>query len=318
MSRYVLRRIGSAIPTLIGVSWLAFAIAHIAPGDAAELYLRRVLGHEPRPAQIAEVRAELGLDRPLVVQYASWVGQAAQGQFGVSYSSRRPVGEEIRRRIPFTLELAVPAALLALLIAAPVGVVAAVHRNKAGDHVLRLACLAGASIPGFWLAILLITLFAVQWSLLPVAGRSGVATMVLPVTVLALGPAAVLARFIRSAMLENLNEDYVRTAQAKGLPGRTVFLGHAGRNCLIPVSTAFALSFGHLLTGTVVIETIFVWPGLGTLAMDAIGQRDYPMLQAFVLYAGVAFVAINLLVDVFYGLVDPRVRLERGEAVRPL
>lgn len=316
MSGYILRRIGLAIPTLIGVSWLAFAIAHIAPGDAAELYLRRVLGHEPRPAQVAEVRAELGLDRPVVVQYASWVADAAQGEFGLSYSSRRPVGEEIRRRIPFTLELAVPAALLALLIAVPVGVVAAVHRNKAGDQALRLACLAAASIPGFWLAILLITLFAVQLSLLPVAGRSGVATMVLPVTVLALGPAAVLARFIRSTMLEHLNEDYVRTARSKGLAGRTVLLGHAGRNCLIPVSTAFALSFGHLLTGTVVIETIFVWPGLGTLAMDAIGQRDYPTLQAFVLYAGVAFVAINLLVDLFYGLVDPRVRLERAQALQ--
>lgn len=309
MCSYLVRRLWLVVPTLLGVSVLSFGIAHLAPGDAAELYLRRVLGHEPRPAQVQQVRAELGLDRPLVVQYATWVGDAARGDFGASYANRAPVGEEIRRRIPATLQLAAPAAVLALVIAIPVGTLAATRRNRLSDQVMRVLCLGGASIPNFWLAILLITVFAVHLGLVPVAGRGDVRTMLLPVTVLALGPAAVLARFIRSTLLEVLNEDYVRTATAKGAPAARVLLHHAGRNALIPVVTAFALSFGHLITGTMVIETIFVWPGLGTLILDAIGQRDYPMIQAFVLYAGLAFVALNLMVDLSYAVIDPRVRV---------
>jgi peptide/nickel transport system permease protein len=309
MRAYALRRLALLIPTLLGISLLAFALANLTPGDPAETYLRRVLDRQPTPAQVVETREELGLDRPFVVQYLDWVGHAVRGELGVSYSTRRPVVEEIGRRIPFTLELAVPAALLALAIAIPVGVISAVYRNRLPDQVVRVCSLAGASVPSFWLALLLISLFAVRFSLVPVAGRQGPASVVLPIFALALTPAAVLARFTRSTMLETLGEDYVRTARAKGLPGWRVVGRHALRNSLIPVVTAFGTSLGHLLVGAVVIESIFIWPGLGKLAIDAILQRDYPMIQALVLYSGVVFVAINLLIDLSYTLLDPRIRL---------
>lgn len=316
MVKYAGRRLILAVPTILGVSILAFSIAHLAPGDAAQVYLRRVLDHEPRPEQIRDVRAELGLDHPLPVQYANWVGDAAQGNLGLSYVSKRPVTEELSRRIPATLQLAGPAAALALMIAFPVGIVAAVRRNQIADQLARLLCLAAASIPGFWLAIMLMTVFAVELSLVPVAGRGGWTSLILPVIVLALGPAAVLARFIRSTLLEVLDAEYIRAAKSRGLGPLRLLWPHAVRNSLIPVVTAFALSLGHLLTGTMVIESIFVWPGLGTLALDAISERDYPILQGFVLYAGLAFVVINLMVDISYGLIDPRIRVNRSLAGR--
>nr|MDP9478235.1 ABC transporter permease [Actinomycetota bacterium] len=252
MRAYALRRLALLVPTLLGISLLAFALANLTPGDPAATYLRRVLDQQPTPAQIAETREELGLNRPLVVQYLDWVGHAVRGDLGVSYSTRRPVTEEIRHRIPFTLELALPAALLALAIAIPVGVISAVYRNRLPDQVVRICSLAGASVPSFWLALLFIDLFAVKFALLPVAGRQGPTSAILPIFVLALTPAAVLARFTRSAMLETLGEDYVRTARAKGLPGWLVVGRHALRNSLIPVITAFGTILGHLLVGAVV------------------------------------------------------------------
>ena len=309
MRTYALQRLALLIPTLLGISLLAFALANLTPGDPAETYLRRVLDRQPTPAEVAETREKLGLNRPFVVQYLDWVGHAVRGELGVSYSTRRPVVEEIGRRIPFTLELAVPAALLALAIAIPVGVISAVYRNRLPDQLVRVCSLAGASVPSFWLALLLISLFAVRFSVVPVAGRQGPASALLPIFALTLTPAAVLARFARSTMLETLGEDYIRTARAKGLPGWLVVGRHALRNSLIPVVTAFGTSLGQLLVGTVVIESIFIWPGLGKLAIDAILQRDYPMIQALVLYSGVIFVVINLLIDLSYTLLDPRIRL---------
>lgn len=313
MRGYLARRLLLLVPTLLGISLLAFGLANLAPGDPAEAFLRRVLGHEPSPQEVAALREELGLDRPLLVQYVDWVGDAARGELGISYSTRRPVVEEIRRRIPFTLELAVPAGLLALAVALPLGMVSAAHRNRLADQAARLLSLAGASMPSFWLALLLILLFAVRLAVVPAAGRQGLPSVVLPVLALALGPAAVLARFTRSTLLEALGEDYIQMARAKGLRRWLVVGRHALRNSLVPVITAFALSLGHLLVGAVVIETIFVWPGLGTLALDAIRQRDYPMIQALIVYAGLAFAAINLLVDLLYPVIDPRIRLGRSE-----
>lgn len=309
MRAYALRRLAQMAPTLVGISLLAFALAALAPGDAAFEFLSRSLDRHPTPQEVAEVRRELGLDRPLAVQYVTWLGRAARGDLGVSYSTRRPVADEIRRRIPYTMELALPAALLALAIAVPAGTLSAVRRNRPTDHVVRVLSLAGASMPSFWLALLLIILFAVKLSLVPAAGRQGPASGLLPSFALALTPAAVLARFTRSMMLETLGEEYVRTARAKGLGELAVVGRHALRNGLIPVVTAFGTSLGHLLAGAVVIESIFVWPGIGKLGLDAILERDYPMIQAFVLYAGLGFLLINLLVDLSYALVDPRVRL---------
>lgn len=309
MRAYVLRRLLLVVPTLLGISLLAFALANLAPGDPAEEFLRRTTETPPTPSQVADVRRELGLDRPLPVQYLTWVRQAALGDLGISYSTRRPVVTELARRIPFTLELAIPAALLALAVALPVGIASALRRNRLADQALRVGSLLGASVPSFWLALLLIVLFSVKLSLLPVAGRGRLASLVLPTIALAVTPAAVLARFTRSTMLETLGEDYVRAARAKGVSWRRVVWRHGLRNSLIPLVTAFGNSLGHLLAGAVVIEAIFVWPGVGRLALDAILQRDYPMIQGFVVYAGAAFVAINLLVDLSYGVIDPRIRL---------
>jgi peptide/nickel transport system permease protein len=251
------------------LTFFAFGVLHLAPGDPATEYLRRTTDAQPTPAAIAATRRELGLDRPLVEQYVSWLGGAVRGDLGISYGSRRPVAQELRHRVEATVELAVPAAALALLVAVPVGVLSAVYRNRLVDQVVRIVSLAGASVPGFWLALLLMLLFAVRLSLVDVAGREHLSSAVLPAVTLAL------------------------------------------RNALVPVVTTFGNALGHLVAGTVVIETIFAWPGLGKLTIDAIQQRDYPMLQGVVLFAGAAFVAINLVVDLTYGVIDPRIRLGR-------
>lgn len=304
---YVLRRCLLVIPTLLGISFLAFAMANLAPGDPATEFLRRISDRQPTPEEVRQVREELRLDRSIVEQYVAWVGRAAQGDLGISYSTRRPVTTELGHRIPFTLQLTVLAAGLALLIALPLGIVSALYRNRLVDQLARVTSLAGASMPSFWLGLSLIVLFAVRWSMVPVAGRGGLDSYVLPVVTLAVAPAAVLSRFTRSTMLEILDDDYMRTAHAKGLSAWRAVITHGLRNALVPLLTAFSISLGHLLSGAVIVETIFVWPGVGKLGLDAIQQRDYPMLQGFVLYAGAAFAAINLLVDLAYGAIDPRI-----------
>lgn len=309
MTRFALRRAVMLLPTLFGVSLLAFALSHLAPGDPAESFLRRTTDQPPTQAEIAAVRQELGLDRPFPVQYVRWAARAATGDLGISYSTRRPVRRELVRRIPATLQIAVPAAVLAVLVAIPLGTLSAVYRNRLLDQVLRVAALAGASLPSFWLALILILLFSVTFSLVPVAGRHGLSSFVLPIVVLTVTPAAVLARFTRSVVLEALGAEHVRTARAKGLRQMVVTARHTLRPALIPLVTTFGTSLGHVLAGAAVIETIFAWPGVGKLAIDAILQRDYPMIQGFVLYTGTAFVAINFLVDLSYVAIDPRVRL---------
>jgi peptide/nickel transport system permease protein len=308
------RRLALVVPTLVGLTMLAFGVANVAPGDPAHEYLRRVYGREPTPGELQVERHRLGLDRPLVGQYVRWVGGAVRGDLGTSFSSRQSVRRELLHRIPFTLELAIPAGLLALVVAVPAGIASAVHRNRLLDQALRVGSLAGAAMPSFWLALLLIILFAVHWSLVPVAGRAGLTSLVLPTVTLALAPTAVLARFTRSAMLETLGEDYVTVARSKGVRERLIVGRHAFRNALIPIVTAFATSLGFLLSGAVVIETIFVWPGVGSLIVEAIQARDYPMIQGFVLYTGAAFLVINLLVDLSYLVIDPRVAISAGEA----
>ena len=304
---YVLRRCLLVIPTLLGISFLAFAMANLAPGDPAEEYIRRISDRPPTPQEVRQVREEFGLGGSLVEQYGSWAGRAVQGDLGISYSTRRPVTSELGHRIPFTLQLTVLAAGLALLIALPLGIVSALYRNRLVDQLARLTSLAGASMPSFWLGLSLIVLFAVRLSMVPVAGRGGFDSYILPVVTLAVAPAAVLSRFTRSTMLEILDDDYMRTAHAKGLTAWRAVVNHGLRNALVPLLTAFSISLGHLLSGAVIVETIFVWPGVGKLGLDAIQQRDYPMIQGFVLYAGAAFAAINLLVDLAYGAIDPRI-----------
>lgn len=309
MGRYALRRLLLLIPTVFGVSLLAFGIAHASPGDPAVERFRRVEGRSPTSVELAAERAELHLDDPLVHQYVRWARGAVRGDLGRSFTSGRAVEDELRHRVPATLQLAVAGSVLALVLAVPAGVVAAVRHNHPTDSVLRLGALATASIPSFWLALLLIDAVAVRLSLLPVSGRQGLTSLVLPAVTVAAAPAAVLARFIRAAVLETLGEDYVRTARAKGLADASVVFRHGLRTALVPVLTAFGGSVGHLLAGTVIVETIFVWPGVGELALTAILGRDYPVIQGVVLYAGLTFTLVNLVIDLSYAAVDPRVRL---------
>ena len=314
MGAYALRRVILLVPTILGVSIVAFLLSNLTPGDPAAAYISRITGEPPTRQQIATARKDLGLDRPLPEQYVSWVAGAAHGDLGISYTSHRSVTREVFRHVPYTLQLAVPAALLALLIAVPAGIVCAVRRNRVVDQVVRIVSLAGASMPSFWLALLLIIAFAVHLHLVPVAGRGGVRAMVLPIVTLALSPAATLTRFIRSAVLEVLSSDYVVTARAKGVREILVVGRHALRNALVPIVTAFGNSLAYMFAGAAVVEVIFVWPGVGKLLVDAIQQRDFPLIEAFILYAGVAYSVVNLVIDLSYAVIDPRISLAGAPA----
>ena len=307
MRAFVVRRLLLVIPTVVGISILTFVLSSLTPGDPAFAVASRLRGRPANTEEVVATRHALGLDRPPVVQYLSWAGKAARGDLGRSYSTQAPVRQELFRRIPRSLELAIPAMLLAMLMAIPAGVLASMRRNRPVDQLLRVLSMAGACMPSFWLALLLIILFSVRLQLLPVAGRGGLTHLILPVVTLAMAPAAVLTRFTRSAMLEALGSGYVTTARAKGLDEWSVVAKHALRNAIVPVVTAVGVNFGFLLAGATVIETIFVWPGVGSLLVGAVQQRDYPTIAGFVLYAGVAFAVLNLLVDLSYALIDPRI-----------
>jgi peptide/nickel transport system permease protein len=309
MDGYLLRRVLSTIPTLLGLSLLVFGLAVLAPGDPAEELAYRRQFAPPTEAQIQQVREELGLDRPLLVQYATWVGNAARGDLGTSLVMQRPVAGQIRARLGATAELAVAALLLTVLLAIPFGILAAIFHRRWPDNLLRICALTAASIPSFFFAYLLIGTMATRLGLFPVAGRQGLSSLVLPALALALGPTAVVSRLLRSSLLEALSEDYITTARSKGVAEWRVVWRHAVRNAVIPVVTVLGSILGHLLTGAVIIEFIFAWPGLGRLTLEAVVQRDYPMIQGIILFAGFVFVVLNLLVDLSYRFFDPRVRL---------
>lgn len=310
MRVYAARRVASAVVALLGVSVLAFALGVLAPGDPAEVVLSRSLGQPPTDEQLAEMRRELGTDRPVVVQYLDWLGGAVRGDFGSSWLRGVRVRDALAERVPRTFALAMAGAGLSLVIGIPIGVLAATRRNSVVDHVSRLGALVGASFPSFFLAYVLIWLLAVRFRALPVFGFGSAAHLVLPALTLALGPAAVLARLTRSAVLEVLGEGYIRTARSKGARGTAVLFHHALRNALIPVVTVAGLSVGHLLGGSLIVEWVFAWPGMGELAVSAIHDRDYPLVQGFVLFAAAVYLLVNLLVDLSYARLDPRVRVE--------
>jgi peptide/nickel transport system permease protein len=306
---YVARRLLLGLPTLVGLVVLAFSLIVVAPGDpAAELARRRAPSGEATEDDIARARAELRLDRPYTEQLVDWVAHAATGDLGTSFSTRQPVTSEIAARLPVTAQLGAAALALTLLFALPLGVIAAVRHRSPVDHGLRVVSLVGASVPSFFFAYLLIVLFATTLHLLPVAGRQSPASVILPAITLAVGPTAVLSRLVRAAMLEVLGEDFIRAARGRGLSEWRLIVRHALPNALVPILTVVGALVGHLLAGAVIVETIFAWPGLGKLAVDAIFQRDYTMLQGVVLFVGTVFVAVNILVDVSYAFVDPRVR----------
>ena len=309
---YVARRLAVLVPTLFFVSVLIFSLQQLLPGDAAVA----LAGEEQDPAVVAAIRAKYHLDRPLAVQYGLWIGRVLRGDFGESLRNRIPVRDLLASKLPVTVELAVCSMAIGLAIGIPAGILSAARKGTSVDVVANLLALSGLSVPHFWLGIMLILLFAVRLGWLPASGyvppwedlRQNLTTILLPSFVLGTGVAGVMMRHTRSAMLQTLGADYVRTARAKSVPERLVVLKHALRNALIPVITLGAIEFGRLLSGAVLTEQIFAIPGFGKLLVDGVFNRDYAVVQAVVLVSASLFVLLNLLADVLYFLVNPRLR----------
>jgi peptide/nickel transport system permease protein len=312
MLRYIGRRILIAIPTLIIVSILVFALQKLLPGDP----VLTMAGEERDPQVLAFLREKYRLDDPIPVQYFAWIGSALTGNLGISLRTDIPVLDLIMSKLPVTLELAIMAMIVALAIGIPTGIISAVKKGTAVDYTANVIALSGLSIPNFWLGIMLIMLVSVRWQLLPASGYVpptedlwlNIKTMIMPAFVLGTGLAASLMRHTRSAMLGVMRSDYIRTARAKGLLSRKVILKHALRNALVPIVTLSTLLFGELLAGAVLTEQIFTIPGFGKLIVDAVFNRDYAVVQGVVLCTAVGFIFMNLLADVLYVLVNPRLR----------
>ena len=334
MRRYAIRRSLTIVPVLLGVSVLVFSFIHLIPGDPA----LTMLGERATPEKVAEVRTRLGLDRPIWQQYVLYIGKALQGDLGVSIVRGDPVASDLLRRFPATVELAVAAIVVAIACGIPIGVASAVWRNSLLDSLARLGALTGVSMPIFWLGLVLAWFFGVQLRILPTGFRLASGTsfvpwtnfvildsllqgdwasladalrhLILPGLALATIPLAVIARMTRASMLEVLSREYIRTAEAKGLSRRAVILRHALRNALLPVLTVIGLQVGRLLAGAILTETIFSWPGIGLWVYESIESRDYAIVQGVSLFIAVIVVGVNLVTDVLYAAVDPRIKYE--------
>jgi ABC-type dipeptide/oligopeptide/nickel transport system permease component len=304
--RFLARRLLLTIPVLLGVATLVFSLIHLIPGDPAQA----MLGETASPQEIAELRARLGLDRPLTEQYTSFLGGVIRGDLGLSLRTSQPVTTMITERMPATFELAAAAMLFAIAVAMPLGIAAAVWRGTSVDHSAMTLALMGISIPNFWLGPLLAIVFAVELGWLPVSGRGTWAHLVLPAISLGAALAAILARMTRATLLEELREQYVQAARARGTSRLRAVVRHAFRNSLIPVVTLVGLQFGAVLTGAVITETIFAWPGIGRLLIQSISFRDYPLVQGCILLIAITYVGVNLLTDLVYGVLDPRIRYD--------
>lgn len=305
MARHLLDRLLLTLPALWLVLTMVFLLIHIVPGDPVE----QMLGEGANLSQIVELRHSLGLDQPLLTQYGHYLGQILRGDLGQSFKFQAPVRRVIFERYPATLQLAFLALLVCAALAIPAGVWAAYRRGSHADRAVGVFSLLGLAVPNFALGPVLVVLFSIQLGWLPVSGRGGALNYILPAATLGAALAAILTRMVRGAMLEELSSDYVRTARAKGLATWAVLVRHALRNALIPIITILGLQFGTLLAGTIVTETIFSWPGIGRLTVQAISSRDYPLLQGCILVIALSYVLVNLLTDVLYALIDPRVRL---------
>jgi ABC-type dipeptide/oligopeptide/nickel transport system permease component len=303
--RFLARRLLLAIPVLLGVATLVFSLIHLIPGDPVQA----MLGDAASPESVSEMRSKLGLDRPLYVQYAAFLKNAAQGDLGTSLRTNEPVTAAIAARLPATFELALAAMLVAIAIAIPAGIIAAVWSGTSVDHAATTLALLGISMPNFWLGPLLAIVFSVSLGWLPVSGRGTLAHLVLPAITLGAPLAAVLARMTRASLIDELRELYVMAARARGVSATRVVLRHAFRNSLIPIVTVLGLQVGAVLTGAVITETIFAWPGVGRLLIQSIGFRDYPLVQGCILLIAVTYVSVNLLTDMAYGYLDPRIRV---------
>jgi ABC-type dipeptide/oligopeptide/nickel transport system permease component len=302
---YIVNRLVQAVPVIIGISVVTFLMLHLVPGDPVQIFA----GDKPlTPERADEIRHQLGLDRPLWVQYWDYASHAAHGDLGVGLRSQRPVLDSVLEALPSTVELTVAALLLATIVGVSCGVVAAVSHGSWFDTGVMAFAMLGISMPVFYSSLLLLFLFSFTLNWFPATGQGGLERLVLPAVALGMTSAAVLARLVRSSMLEVLNQEYVTTARSKGLSGNSVVVRHALKNALIPVVTMLGLQLGALLGGAVITETVFSRPGLGRLAVDAISSRDFPLVQGTVLFAAVVYVLVNIVVDVSYAVIDPRIR----------
>ncbi|MGH3095333.1 MAG: ABC transporter permease [Streptosporangiales bacterium] len=307
--RYVAGRIGQAMLSIAGVSVIVFVVLRLS-GDPSRL----LVPQNASPADVARIRHQLGLDQPIWVQFGHYVAGLLHGDLGYSYVQHRPALDLIIERLPFTIDLAIAALVLSLLVGVPTGMVSALYRNRLPERVLMPMVLVGQSMPAFWTGILLILLLSVRLGLLPSTGFEGLQSLIMPAITLASLSMATLARITRSSFLEQLDQDYVRTARAKGAGTLRLLNRHLLRNASIPIVTLAGLELASLLGGAVITETIFAWPGIGQLTVQSIQARDFPVVQAIVLFVATVYIAVNLLVDLLYGLIDPRASLMTSEA----
>ena len=306
--KFLLSRLASALIVVMGVSALVFLFLYMVPGDPVEV----MLGESAQPADREALRRALGLDQPLLTQMGNYYNNLLHLNLGNSLYSQRPISEMLLERMPATVELALASLLVAVLIAFPMGVLAAVRKDTPWDQGAMGLSLVGISVPNFLMGPILILVFSLWLGWFPVSGRDGLISLILPAITLGTAMSSILSRMVRATVLETLNEDYIRTARAKGLSERLVIWRHALRNALLPVITLLGLQLGVLLGGAVITEVVFSWPGLGSLTIESIQRRDYPVVQACVLLISLAYVVVNTLTDLVYGWLDPRVRLEGG------
>ncbi|WP_338556751.1 nickel ABC transporter permease [Paenibacillus sp. KS-LC4] len=311
--KLIKKRLIQLVFVLFILSLVVFILMKLAPGDPV-LTLLHADEMSITQADEAALREELGFNQPVLVQYGKWMLRLIQLDLGTSYLKGRPVLDELLDKLPATIQLTASGLAVMVAIALPLGLIASRYPNRWPDHVSRILALVGASIPSFWMGLLLIYLFSLKLGWLPTSGKGSFAHMILPSITLGFAMAAVYARLLRSGLLDSLSQDYIKAARARGLAEHRILIGHALRAALLPVITVFGVSFGNLLAGSVVIETLFAWPGLGSLALEAIFERDYPVIQGYVLATGLFVVVVNLLVDLSYSLLDPRIRLGKGAA----
>ena len=306
MIKFIVKRLVALIPVLLGVTLLVFFILDLAPGDPA----KTILGEQARPEDIAALREEMGLNDPFIVRYGRYMFDLVQGDLGTSYKTRDPVGEEVWARLPNTITLALTSTVVAILLALPLGIIAAIKQNTLFD-VSMFISLLGISMPVFWMGLLLILFFSVKLGWFPVAGADqGIKSLVLPSVALGFMHMAAIARTTRSSMLETIRQDYIRTVRAKGLPEHEIITDHALRNALIPTTTVIGLQIGQMLGGSVLTESVFAWPGIGRYMIQSIQGRDIPSVMGCIIIFAIGFALINLLVDLIYGFIDPRIKAQ--------
>lgn len=304
MYKYILKRLLYLIPVIIGVTFIVFTIMYLTPGNPAQI----LLGENAPQESVDKLMEEMGLNDPFIMQYFRFLKNAAKGDFGISYSTKNPVFDEVFSRFPATLKLTIAGMIIAIVIGIPVGIISATKQYSATDSISMVLALLGVSMPNFWLGLMLILLFAVSLGILPSGGDSGFLSLILPAFTLGTGVAAIITRMTRSSMLEVIRQDYIRTARAKGVREKKVINKHALKNALIPVVTVVGLQFGSLLGGAVLTETVFSWPGIGRFMVEAIRQKDTPAVLASVVFMSVVFSIVNLFIDVLYAYLDPRIK----------